>query len=231
MRKKYQLQLLCIISILLVVACATDDNATSKNFNSQNFSRATNPITDNSPVQIGNQIWTTKNLNVTRYRNGDIIPQVQDPNLWSNLTSGAWCYYGNSTANGIIYGKLYNWYAVNDTRGLAPQGWHIPSDSEIVTLMTFLGGGTNAGGPMKATVLWNIPNVGATNSSGFTGFPGGNRRDDGQFANINISGIWWNSNSVVSTQAKNFSLAWSNGYLSRQSNHKRYGISVRCIKD
>lgn len=231
MRKRYQKQLISIITIILFAACSTDDGVTYENFNHQNFLRATNTIIDNSQVQIGNQIWTTKNLNVTRYRNGDIIPQVQDANIWSNLTSGAWCYYNNSTANGTIYGKLYNWYAVNDPRGLAPQGWHIPSDSEIVALMTFLGGGTSAGGPMKATILWNTPNVGATNSSGFKGFPGGNRRDNGEFAEINISGIWWESNSVTSTQAKNFSLAWSDNYLSRQSDHKRYGISVRCIKD
>ena len=82
--------------------------------------------------KIGNQIHTTKNLNVTKYRNGDIIPQVTDPTQWTNLTTGAWCYYNNDPANGAIYGKLYNWYAVNDPRGLAPQGWHVPSHTEFL---------------------------------------------------------------------------------------------------
>ena len=90
---------------------------------------------------IGNQTWTTKNLNVSKYRTGDLIPQVQDPTLWDNLTTGAWCYYENNSANGTIYGKLYNWYAVTDSRGLAPTGYHIPNNSEFMTLINYLGGG------------------------------------------------------------------------------------------
>ena len=89
-------------------------------------------------VIIGQQEWMKKNLDVCKYRNGDIIPQVQDPTLWANLTSGAWCYYQNNTANGTIYGKLYNYYAVVDPRGLAPQGWHVPSDAEWTQLENFL---------------------------------------------------------------------------------------------
>ena len=102
-------------------------------------------------VTIGTQTWTSKNLNVTKYRNGDAIPQVQDKNAWAKLKTGAWCYYENNTANGTTYGKLYNWFAVNDTRGLAPKGYHIPTDAEWTILTDYLGGDTIAGTKMKST--------------------------------------------------------------------------------
>ena len=91
-------------------------------------------------VRIGDQTWMTENLDITTYRNGDTIPQVQDPKTWSELKTGAWCYYENKTEFGKHYGKLYNWYAVIDPRGLAPQGWHIPSDEEWTKMTTLLGG-------------------------------------------------------------------------------------------
>jgi len=105
--------------------------------------------------KIGNQIWTTKNLDVATYRNGDAIPQVQDYTAWANLTTGAWCYYANNTANGTTYGKLYNWYAVNDPRGLAPKGYHIPTDKEWTMLTDYLGGESVANSKMKSTSRWN----------------------------------------------------------------------------
>src|SRR5262245_47721661 len=144
-----------------------------------------------------------KNLSVTKYRNGDPIPQVKKNAKWATLTTGAWCWLNNDSANSI-YGRLYNWYAVNDPRGLAPAGWHIPSDSEWTTLQTFLGGDSVAGGKMKSTGtikagtgLWRFPNTGATNSSGFTALPGGWRLDDGSFHNLGGNdvgygvGHWW----------------------------------------
>ena len=93
-------------------------------------------------VQIGTQIWTTKNLDVTTYRNGDVIPQVTSPAQWVELTTGAWCYYENKSENGTTYGKLYNWFAVKDSRGLAPAGYHIPTAAEWTILVNFLGGET-----------------------------------------------------------------------------------------
>jgi hypothetical protein len=102
------------------------------------------PVVDNKGpikgVAIGTQVWTTKNLDVATYRNGDVISQVSDKDAWANLTTGAWCYYENDAKNGVKYGKLYNWYAVNDARGLAPAGWHVPTDYEWEVLSTFLGG-------------------------------------------------------------------------------------------
>ena len=112
-----------------------------------------------SSVVIGTQTWTTKNLDVETYRNGDVIPQVQDATAWSNLTSGAWCYYENNTANGSTYGKLYNWYAVNDPRGLAPNGYYIPSDADWKILTDYLGGESAAGTKMKSTSGWFYNNL------------------------------------------------------------------------
>ena len=101
-----------------------------------------------SSVVIGTQTWTTKNLDVETYRNGDPIPEEQDASTWANLTTGAWCYFANNTANGTTYGKLYNWYAVNDARGLAPNGYHIPTDAEWTILTDYLGGQLSAGTKM-----------------------------------------------------------------------------------
>src|SRR6476661_5263113 len=146
-------------------------------------------------VKIGNQTWMAENLNVNTYRNGDTIPQVQDPKTWSSLTTGAWCYYGGKTETGAKYGKLYNWYAVNDPRGLAPEGWHIPSDAEWTTLETSLGGGSVAGGKMKeaGTFNWTSPNTGGNNNSGFTSLPGGIRASNATFSNVGNQSIWWTS--------------------------------------
>jgi hypothetical protein len=124
------------------------------------ISRTPTPTPSNSPcvtcsladVVIGTQTWTACNLDVTTYRNGDAIPQVTDPTAWNNLTTGAWCYYENSSSLGCTYNKLYNWYAVNDPRGLAPVGYHVPTEAEIETLRQFLGGTTVAGGKLKSTV-------------------------------------------------------------------------------
>ncbi|MBL0014028.1 MAG: fibrobacter succinogenes major paralogous domain-containing protein [Flavobacterium sp.] len=144
MKKYYYIILLILFFGLL--SCSNEETKTQN----QVAARPTVPI-QNGEVQIGTQIWMTKNLNVSRYRNGDPIPQVANSAQWANLNTGAWCYYANSTANGPIYGKLYNWYAVNDSRGLAPEGWHIPSDAEWTTLVSFLGFPDVAGGKMKTT--------------------------------------------------------------------------------
>lgn len=186
---------------------------------------------DPNLIPIGTQIWTTRNLEVTTYRNGDVIPQVTDPTAWANLTTGAWCYYQNNTANGPIYGKLYNWHAVNDSRGLAPTGYHIPSDAEWTTLTDYLGGVGVAGGKMKATTLWNSPNTDATNSSGFTALPGGLRNNFGTFFNIGSIGTWWSSSGFAAPDAWFRYLEYNNGNASRESSDKKAGFSVRLIKD
>ena len=182
-------------------------------------------------VKISTQEWTLKNLDVATYRNGDIIPQVTDSAQWANLTTGAWCYYNNDPANAVIYGKLYNWYAVNDPRGLAPQGWHIPTKDEWSTLTAFLGSDSLAGGKMKATTLWNSPNTGATNSSGFTAVPGGARVSDARFMSIGAVGYWWSDKEHDATTAVERGLKFDNSACYMFYITKGCGISVRCVKD
>jgi uncharacterized protein (TIGR02145 family) len=194
-------------------------------------------------VTIGAQIWSSTNLDVTTYRDGTPIPQVTDPTQWTNLTTGAWCYYNNDPANGAIYGKLYNWYAVagihdNDpntpNKILAPQGWHVPNSSEWSTLINYLGGLSVAGGKMKetGTTHWFSPNTGATNVSGFTALPNGIREfNNGDFYLIGDYGHCWSRDENNSDS----SFAIWNKYDVQNSNlgttEKVNGIAVRCVRD
>jgi uncharacterized protein (TIGR02145 family) len=184
-------------------------------------------------VKIGNQTWTTKNLDVSKYRNGDEIPYVNDPLSWSRLTYGAWCYYENVDSNGTTYGKLYNLYAVLDPRGLAPAGFHIPSDKDWTTLTDYLGGKEEAGVKMKeaGSTHWPRPNTGATNSSGFTGLPGGYRDDNGSFFSMGVNGFWWSSTEGFTYFAWNRYPDNLYGLVGRDFGYKSYGMSVRCIAD
>jgi uncharacterized protein (TIGR02145 family) len=192
------------------------------------------PAVDALPtIQIGTQQWMGKNLAVAFYRNGEPIPEVTDPTAWAALTTGAWCYYNNDPIQGAKYGKLYNWYAVNDPRGLAPQGWHIPSDAEWTTLGTTLGGNSVAGGKMKepGTFNWYPPNTGADNSSGWAGLPGGIRFNNGTFTNIGSNGIWWSSTELNTSDAWFRTLGYDYGFLFRGGTNKPDGFSVRCLRD
>ena len=182
-------------------------------------------------ITICNQIWTTNNLNVTKYRNGDAIPQVTDPTAWSTLTTGAWCYYLNNTSNGPIYGKLYNWYAVNDSRGLAPIGWHIPSDIEYTSLSSCLGGESIAGGKMKTLTLWNSPNLGASNSSGFSSMPGGVRYSNGTFQFLGYSSNYWTSTLNNTTVFFRNNVSTSAIMFRGTDGTTNSALSVRCVKD
>ena len=186
-----------------------------------------------TPTACG-QTWMLKNLNVDRYRNGDPIPKVTDPTIWSGLTTGAYCYYDNDSASyAAVYGKLYNWYAVNDPRGLAPLGWHVPSHAEWGALELCLGSASVAGGEMKetGTTHWFSPNTGATNSSGFAGLPGGNRYDFGPFVYIGFIGYWWSSTEYNPTAAWFLDLEYNDGGSGRHGQSRRSGYSVRCLRD
>jgi len=159
-----------------------------------------------SSVKIGDQEWQMKNLDVDRFRNGDMIPQARTNEEWNSAGKKGkpvWCYNSNDPENGRIYGKLYNWHAVNDARGLAPKGWHIPSDNEWTTLTNYLGGLEVAGGKMKATgtAYWNSPNEGATNESGFSVLPGGYRYFDGSFNFIRNNAFFWSAAEDASASA------------------------------
>jgi len=180
-------------------------------------------------VRIGNQEWMSENLNVTHYRNGDPIPQVQDPEEWMSVTTGAWCYYGNSEENGKTYGKLYNWYAVNDPRGLAPEGWHIPTEKEWKQLEETLGGYLIAGGKMKSISLWENPNYGATNESGFNALPGGFRGSFGKFHNIGRFNYFWSSSEDNVNFAWATSLKYGSSAVIHTTDEKTYGFYIRCV--
>jgi len=196
------------------------------------------------PVNIGSQMWTSTNLEVTTYCDGTPIPQVADPVVWANLTTGAWCYYNNDPAKGAVYGKLYNWYAVagihdelsktdsTKRKKLAPIGWHVPTDAEWSTLTSSLGGENTAGSAMKEIGFshWSINNTDATNTSNFAGLPGG-CRFFGSFTTLGNYGFWWSFSDAFSKLGGSISLSHSLGSANKTINDKTLGFSVRCIKD
>lgn len=219
-----------LFALVSIVSCSDEESNTISNNAIDN--RPGIPITANE-VRIGNQTWATKNLNVDHYKNGDPIPQVTDATQWRNITTGAWCYYNNDPANGAIYGKLYNWYAVNDARGLAPEGYHVPTHLEWGILAYFLGGETTAGGSMKetGTAHWLSPNTNATNSSGFTGLAGGWRNNNGAFVNVGNNGLWWSAsqNGIAGSWIR--ILYYNNTNANSQIEGAWLGFSVRCMKN
>ena len=184
-------------------------------------------------VKIGTQTWATKNLDVSTFRNGDVIPEVKTIEEWkASAEAGkpAWCYYNNDSENGKKYGKLYNWYAVNDLRGLAPKGWHVPNNAEWKALSANLGGKDVAGKKMKASNGWE-KNGNGTDSIGFAALPGGSRGYDGSWGqNIGSGAFWWSaSERETDGWYQNVSFAFDNTNMN--SVDKGNGSSVRCIKD
>lgn len=185
-------------------------------------------------VTIGTQVWMAENLKVTKYRNGDPIPNVTDSTTWYGLSSGAYCNYNNNVSNASTYGILYNGNAVIDSRNIAPVGWHVATPTEWSTLANYLGGLTIAGGKMKeaGTSHWNSPNTGADNISGFTGLPGGWRNGfDGSFQYLGSRGHWWVTNEPGSTGTYIGYLVYNDGINYTNSVGGSFGLSVRCVKD
>ncbi len=183
-------------------------------------------------VVIGGQEWMAENLGTTRYRDGIAIPNVQDNAEWENATTGAWSNYNNDAANDVVYGKLYNWYAVEDSLGLCPEGWHVPSDDEWSELIDTVGGDKNAGCTMKeaGTSHWESPNTCATNKSGFTGLPGG-YRDPSGFVNLGRYGAWWSTAENNAERGWFRILNYNNANVYRLFQSKTNGVSVRCVRD
>ena len=184
-------------------------------------------------IRIGTQLWTKENLKATKYNNGDPIPSVSDSLTWNHLTTGAVCDY-DTPANSVIYGKLYNLYAVNDSRNICPTGWHVPKPTEWSTLLTYLGWDSSTGGKLKETGLahWAYPNTGATNESGFTALPGGMRFPQGS-VDIRQEGYWWAASSDI------IEIAMPGLFYNRSDfnfaggphGDSINGLSVRCLKD
>ncbi len=195
-------------------------------------------------VKIGDQCWMAQNLKVTHYSNGDPIPIVTDGTEWGGLSTGAYCEYNNDSSLVPIYGRLYNWYAVDDSRNIAPEGWHVPSDAELKQLEMYLGmsqgeadaidwRGTDEGGKLKeaGTTHWQNPNIGATNESAFTALPGGYRHYDGYFISMGITAHFWSFTESGSYYAWVRSLDHPYSQVNRHFADKRYGFSVRCVRD
>ena len=184
---------------------------------------------DYATVLIGEQCWFAENLRNESYENGDAIPAGLSFSEWSSTTSGATAVHGEIASNLETYGRQYNWYAVVDSRGLCPSGWHVPTDGEWTVMTDFLGGENVAGGQMKTTYGWYQGGNG-TNSSGFSGLPGGFGFNDGNFYAAGGSGYWWSS-SPDGSFAWNRSLNSIYGDVNRFSFSRRCGFSVRCVRD
>jgi uncharacterized protein (TIGR02145 family) len=199
-------------------------------------------------IQIGTQCWTQSNLKTSKYRNGDNIPTGLSNNAWENATIGAYAIYNNNQVNDGLYGKLYNHYAVTDSRGLCPTGWHVPSDAEWNLLVKYLDSNADtvcgnclqssiAGGALKSTAMqpspggWNPPNTGATNSSGFTALPGGLRFRLGGYYNLSSLGYWWSSSVASGSNAGDRYLYYDNSNIDRLNDIRANGFSVRCLKN
>ena len=183
-----------------------------------------------SLVTIGEQCWFAENLRSENYENGDVIPAGLSNDQWQNTTSGAVAVYVESASNLETYGRLYNWYAVDDSRGLCPSGWHVPTDGEWTVMTDHLGGSSIAGGYMKTAYGWYNGGNG-TNSSGFSGLPGGYRDlNGGAFSNAGFIGGWWSS-SPGGSGAWYRSLSYFGEIVGRGYDGQRYGFSVRCVRD
>jgi uncharacterized protein (TIGR02145 family) len=183
-------------------------------------------------VRLGTQTWMAENLNTHTFKNGDLIPQAKTPEEWMKADLNqkpAWCYYNNDPANGLIYGKLYNWWAINDPRGIAPPKWHVPNDEEWTRVTLFLGGSKIAAQRMKHTLNWQGKAAG-TNKTNFAAVPGGSRDAMGLFRSLGSFGIWWTSEQL------GFNTAWgremgASNKLGRYNYQKGNGFSIRCVRD
>jgi uncharacterized protein (TIGR02145 family) len=218
------------------------------------FTCGTSTVLDNdnnvyNTVSIGTQCWTKENLKVTTYNDGTAIllnntyTSGTVSTVWQGLTTGAYTIYGNGLSTGTDatnYGFLYNWYAAvgivtpmgSPTKNICPTGWHVPTDTEWTTLTDYLGGLSVAGGKMKSTSsLWNSPNTGADNTSGFSALPGGYRNIDGSFSPIRGFAYFWSATGGGSFNAWLRGLIHSNGLVVSANASKSIGASVRCLRD
>ena len=185
-------------------------------------------------IKIGEQVWMAENLNVDKFQNGDPIPQAKTSEEWvqaAEKRKPAWCYYNFDSSNGTRYGKLYNWYAVDDQRGLAPEGWHVASTMDWYTLAKATGGESYAGIQLKATSGW-FENGNGNNNSGFGALPGGYCDEYGNFHELKEEGYWWTSEAQDDMWAIYRNLRYRTSILVESHYHEmKDGFSVRCVKD
>lgn len=184
-------------------------------------------------IVIGNQEWMAENLKVIRYQNGDLLPNLSGVVQWGSATSGAYCYFNNDISNNCPYGKLYNWYAITDTRNLCPVGWRTPMVDDFNTLIDYLGGASVAGSQLKVVggQYWQSPNAGALNLSGFSALPGGIRDGAGTPSNFGYYGFYWTGSEINSELASDLEIYFSVESVAVSADSKRDGRSVRCIRE
>ena len=216
-----------VLGIISINSCTKDDNEgeTGSVFDQDGNSYTT--------VTIGTQEWMVENLKTTKYNDGSIIPLVTGKNDWESLTTPGYCWYDNDAATyKNPYGAMYNWYAVN-TGKLCPTGWHVPTNEETETLADYLGGSVVAGGKLKetGTAHWDSPNTDATNEFGFTALPGGMRWDDGDFLAIGYDGFWWTATEFTAECGRGRGMGSDHGQVTYVTANKKFGYSVRCVKD
>jgi len=184
-------------------------------------------------VTIGTQVWMKENLKTTKYNDGKAIPLVADNNTWAALSTPAYCWYKNDPYYKELYSALYNCFTVN-TGKLCPTGWHVPSDAEWTTMVSYLGGKSVAGGKLKeiGTTHWNSPNAGVTNETGFTALPGGHRSSNGTFESNGTSGYWWSTTEFATDRAWSWGVYYDFICIYRDDyGDNRYGFSVRCLRN
>ena len=193
------------------------------------FTQITKPIKE---IKIGNQLWMVENLNVDKFRNGDPIPEAKTDEEWKKASEEekpAWCYNSNDFANGEKYGKLYNYFAVKDSRGIAPKGWKVASEEDWLSLINYLGGESVAGNKLKFNNFWsdiNGKSGNGNNESGFAALPGGARMFKGTFFSLGEDGFWWNSSEL------SHGLNYGDDSINQGfNNDNSAGYSVRCIKE
>ena len=185
-------------------------------------------------VKIGTMSWAHRNLDVTRFRNGDFIKNAASKEAWELAGKNgqpAWCYHNNDPNKSSVYGKLYNWYAVKDFRGLCPTGWHIPNDAEWTYLTDNLGGKSMAGSRLKSTTLWDSSYSGITNSSNFSAIPSGYRNSDSSYGGIRGDAFFWSTTEYANNGAWYRSLYEEYTDVQRDYSLKSFGGSIRCIMD
>ncbi len=229
---------IAVFTFILIIGCSDDDNPSGPG-NPIDPGDTTSTVTDIDgnvyrTIKIGNQVWMAENLMVTHYRNGDPIPNETDDITWGSLTTGACCSYNNDVTNSTIYGRLYNWFAVDDSRNIAPAGWHVPTNQEWRILIDYLGGGEIAGGKLKeaGNTHWTYPNSGATNESGFTALPSGDRLYlIGGFSQMGTETSFWSSTEFDTEFVYFRQLSFDAPKVSWRYGSKYWGISVRCVKD
>jgi uncharacterized protein (TIGR02145 family) len=220
-------------------------------------SSASNPLTAGTisdidgnvyqTVKIDTQVWMAENLKTTKYNDGTSIAKITDNAAWAAATKGAYSDYNNIPANSTTYGKLFNWYVVdnnaatkvasNGGKNVCPTGWHVSSDAEWITLIRYVGP-VEGGGLLKETGTshWNTPNAGVTNETGFTALPGGSRQYNdgynyGTYKGLGMNGFWWSSTEYSPASARYWSMSYLSTNIGRGGLNKKDGLSVRCIMD